>query len=268
MEFFRNLFGIGKKQNSETNFKNDTDLMCASCGRVYILGKTGQAMTSKVALSMMSTVLGSGGGGGLNDLDGIYPVNEADWNDKMRKSNEDALREIYNSFINGQHRRWKCRSCGHEQDYHKEFISGKFITRNHDIKSNTLNDDFKAVIRKYRDSISKMRIEKVVLLSKIPSEVTRINELLSSILPYENTPPVIEYKTKLLTVMCEKYDMSADQFMLFLDAYFYRLKRDAPEFYADFIKYANDGDNNQLQLHTMSIFVDFASLVMKIKKTS
>ncbi len=95
-----------------------TDLNCASCGREYILGKTGQVMTSKVALSMMKMVIGSGGGG-IDDPDGIYPANESEWNDKMRRTSDDSLSEIRAGLAKGQHRRWKCRSCGHIQDYTK-----------------------------------------------------------------------------------------------------------------------------------------------------
>ena len=115
MNFLKRLFGADTSPQSSPASKGD--LQCASCGRLYVLGKTGQAMTSKVALSMMSMVVGMGRGGGVDDPDGIYPVNESEWNDKMRRTSADSLAEIREGLAKGQHRRWKCRSCGREQDY-------------------------------------------------------------------------------------------------------------------------------------------------------
>lgn len=92
-----------------------TELKCASCGRNYELGKTGSVMTSTVALSKMAQVVGSGVE--AIPVDAVYPEEEPKWTTLLRANTEASLAEIQSGLDKGQHRRWNCRACGHEQDY-------------------------------------------------------------------------------------------------------------------------------------------------------
>jgi hypothetical protein len=99
--------------------KNDLQplLSCGKCGRLFVPGKTGQVMTAKVAATMMKMAVGVPEH--AVPLDTVYPANETEWNATMTRTNNESLVEIRQGLASGQTRRWKCRACGHEQDYTK-----------------------------------------------------------------------------------------------------------------------------------------------------
>lgn len=94
-------------------------LTCSSCGRKYVLGKTGCAVSARVAVANMA----AGGVAVFNftapegDPDAISPVGESEWNDAMRTLNDRSVHEILADLAAGKKRRWNCRACNHEQDY-------------------------------------------------------------------------------------------------------------------------------------------------------